>query len=88
MNIHNLQWAWTYDSVELHSNATVSNWIFAYIQEWQQSKECMCCLRNIDMRDYQESVTSGQTDGHTDGQTDTTPDRVIPMYRYDSQATQ
>ena len=30
----------------------------------------MCCLRNIAMRDYQESVTTGQTHGQTDGQTD------------------
>ena len=31
----------------------------------------MCRLRNIAMRDYQESVTSGQTHGRTaDGQTD------------------
>ena len=26
----------------------------------------MCRLRNIAMRDYQESVTTGQTHGHTD----------------------
>ena len=26
----------------------------------------MCRLRNIDMRDYQESVTTGQTDRQTD----------------------
>ena len=30
----------------------------------------MCCLRNIAMRDYQESVTTGQTDRQTEGQTD------------------
>ena len=30
----------------------------------------MCRLRNIAMRDYQESVTTGQ-DTHTDGRTDT-----------------
>ena len=30
----------------------------------------MCRLRNIAMRDYQESVTIGQTHGRTDGQTD------------------
>ena len=34
----------------------------------------MCRLRNIAMRDYQESVTTRQThrqtDTHTDGQTD------------------
>ena len=29
----------------------------------------MCRLRNIAMRDYQESVTTGQTDGWTDRQT-------------------
>ena len=43
----------------------------------------MCHLRNIAtcMRDYQESVTTGQTDGQM-------PDKVIPMCRYASQATQ
>ena len=30
----------------------------------------MCRLRNIAMRDYQESVTTGQTDTQTDTQTD------------------
>ena len=31
----------------------------------------MCRLRNTTMRDYQESVTTGQTDGQTDaGQSD------------------
>ena len=30
-------------------------------------KECMCCLRNIAMCDYQEGVTTGQTDA---GQSD------------------
>ena len=45
----------------------------------------MCRLRNIAMRDYQESVTTGQTDRRTDRQT---PDKVIPMCRYASQATQ
>ena len=42
-------------------------------------------LRNIAMRDYQESVTTRQTDGRRDRQT---PDKVIPMCRYTSQATQ
>ena len=42
-------------------------------------------LRNIALRDYQESVTTGQTHGRTDRQT---PDKVIPMCRYASQATQ
>ena len=37
------------------------------------------------LRDYQESVTTGQTDTHTDRQT---PDKVIPMCRYASQETQ
>ena len=45
----------------------------------------MCRLRNIAMRDYQESVTIGQTDTHTHRQT---PDKVIPMCRYALQATQ
>ena len=35
----------------------------------------MCRLRNIAMRDYQESVTTGQTDRQTS-------DKVIPMCRY------
>ena len=41
----------------------------------------MCCLRNIHMRDYQESVTTGQTYRQM-------PDKVIPMCRYALQATQ
>ena len=45
----------------------------------------MCRLRNIAMLDYQESVTIGQTDTRTHRQT---PDKVIPMCRYASQATQ
>ena len=32
----------------------------------QHSNECMCRLRNIVLRDYQESVTTGQTDRQTD----------------------
>ena len=45
----------------------------------------MCRLRNIAMCDYQESVTIGQTDTRTHRQT---PDKVIPMCRNASQATQ
>ena len=45
----------------------------------------MCRLRNIAMHDYQETVTTGQTDAHTHRQT---PNKVIPMCRYASQATQ
>ena len=49
----------------------------------------MCCLRNIAMRNYQESVTIGQTDTHTDGRTDRQMlDKMIPICRYASQATQ
>ena len=44
----------------------------------------MCRLRNA-MRDYQESVTAGQTHTRTDRQT---PDKVIPMCRYASQGPQ
>ena len=52
----------------------------------QHSEECMCCLQNIAMHDYQESVTNRQTDaGQTDRQT---PDKLIPMCRYVSQVTQ
>ena len=50
---------------------------------------CVACETYIAMRDYQESVTTGQTDRHTDGRTDRqTPDKVIPTCRYASQATQ
>ena len=42
-------------------------------------------LRNIAMRDYQESVTTRQTHGPMDRPT---PDKVIPMCRYASQGTQ
>ena len=45
----------------------------------------MCRLRNIAMRDYQESVTTGQTEGQMDRQM---PDKVIPMCCYALQATQ
>ena len=41
----------------------------------------MCRMRNIAL----ESVTDGQTDGQTDGRT---TDKVTPMCRYASQATQ
>ena len=51
--------------------------------DWQHSEECTC--RNIAMRDYQESVTTGQTDTHKNGQT---PDKGIPKCTYASQATQ
>ena len=40
----------------------------------------MCRLRNIAMRDYQESVTTGQTDGQTDRQTDAgQSDPYVPL---------
>ena len=42
-------------------------------------------LYGVHKRDYQESVTTGQTDTRTHRQT---PDKVIPMCRYASQATQ
>ena len=50
-------------------------------------------LRHIAMRDKQESVTTGQMDRQTgrwtDGRMDRqTPDKMIPMCRYASQATQ
>ena len=46
----------------------------------------MCRLRNIALRVWQ---TDRQTDGQTDGRTDRqTTDKVIPMCRYASQATQ
>ena len=42
-------------------------------------------LYGVHKHDYQESVTTGQTDARTHRQT---PDKVIPMCRYASQATQ
>ena len=40
----------------------------------------MCCLRNIAMRDYQESVTTGQKHARTDGQTDAVEsDPYVPL---------
>ena len=45
------------------------------------NKGHMCRLWNIAMQDYQESVTTWQTHRRT-------PDKVIPMCRYASQATQ
>ena len=45
----------------------------------------MCCLLNIAMPDYQESVTTTQKHRQMDRQT---PDKVTPMCRYASQATQ
>ena len=42
-------------------------------------------LYGVHKRDYQESVTTGQTDARTHRQT---PDKVIPMCRYALQATQ
>ena len=49
----------------------------------------MCCLPNIAMRDYQKSVTTGQTDRQTDAcMHRQTQDKVIPMCRYALQATQ
>ena len=46
----------------------------------------MCRLRNIAIRDYHEIMTTGQKDGRTDDRQ--TPDKVILMCRYASQATQ
>ena len=45
----------------------------------------MCRLQNIALCDYQESVTTGQTDTQSDRQM---PDKIIPVCRYASQATQ
>ena len=52
----------------------------------------MCPLRNIALESVTENCdrqTDRQTDRRTDGQTDgQTTDKVIPMCRYASQATQ
>ena len=60
-----------------------------YRKKWQNSEECMCRLRNIAVRYYKESVTTGQTGRRTYRRIDRqTPDKVIPMCHYASQATQ
>ena len=47
---------------------------------WQHSEECMCRLRNIAMRDYQESVTTRQTHRRTDRHTDAgQSDPYVPL---------
>ena len=44
------------------------------------SKECTCRLRTIAIRDYQESVTTGQTHGQMDRQTDAgQSDPYVPL---------
>ena len=49
----------------------------------------MCRLRNIALLGNQERVATGQTLGRTDRRSDRhTPDEVIPVCRYASQATQ
>ena len=68
-------WAMYHNCVKYNLNPT---W-------WQHSEKCMCRLPNIAMRDYQESVTTRQTHTRADRQT---LDKVIPMCRYASQATQ
>ena len=46
--------------------------------KWQFSEECMCRLRNIALRDYQESVTTVQTYA---GQTDAgQQDPYVPLH--------
>ena len=48
--------------------------------QWQHTEECMCRLRNIAMRDYHESVTTGQTVTQPDGQTDAgQSDPYVPL---------
>ena len=42
-------------------------------------------IEHCELCDYQESVTNGQSDGRTERQN---ADKVTPMYRYASQATQ
>ena len=42
--------------------------IIYILKKWKHSEECMCHLLNKPMRDYQESVTTGQT--HTHRRTD------------------
>ena len=45
--------------------------LFVILRILFHHEECTCRLRNIAMRDYQESVTSGQTHTQTDaGQSD------------------
>ena len=51
-----------------------------HITYGQHSEECMCRLRNIAMRDYQESVTTWQTHRQTDRWTDAgRSDPYVPL---------
>ena len=61
---------------QLLTNVTVTDRLDSFKEQWQHSEECMCCLENIAMRDYQESVTTGQIHRQTDaGQRD----RYVPL---------
>ena len=51
---------------------------------WKIAKSTLI-LKTTNQPTNQENVTTGQTNGRTDRQT---PDKVIPMCRYASQATQ
>ena len=53
--------------------------------EWQHFTECMCRNQNIAKYDYHESVPTEQKHTQTERQT---LDKVMPMCRYASQATQ
>ena len=58
--------------------------VIMFLQVWQRNMQRFS-LYGVQKRDYQESVTIGQTDARTHRQT---PDKVIPMCRYALQATQ
>ena len=75
----------SFEPISVHLGEGTMDWLRLLGKQWQHSEEYMCCLQKIAMRDYQESVTTGQTYSHTDRQT---PDKVIPMCSYASQVTQ
>ena len=50
--------AWNFQSIYHTAKFAVNR----NTKQWQHSEECMCRLRNIAMRDYQESVPTGRTD--------------------------
>ena len=73
VEFENCEWKIYVQEKKKHSGSIPRNACVAcetYIAK-RDSEECMCRLRNIAMRDYQESVTTRQMDGQTDaGQSD------------------
>ena len=68
------------------NNYTFKNKIINNFNLNKRVTACVVC--EIALRDYQENVSTGQTHGQTDATDRQTPDKVIHLCRYASQATQ